>query len=187
MTDVLMQRIKEIELMPISGLSVYGNDGEGAAFTVIRNIESESSYSITPITRVSSRGGDIVIGYRAQVTIYVPFSPFAKFGEGQNDEEIHALARIIRLAEVELYPDYGVDTHITLGNTALGGGSLTGVNMTVNSTHQAVIDFGRMQMTWRIESAEFRPRTILDFKSVIPRSNANITINTGSISFNNIY
>lgn len=180
MTDMLIQRITEIKLMPIAGVSIYANDGDGAGWTHFRNVTSESSFSIEPITRPSSRGGEVTVGYNNTITLYVPHSPFSLFGAEPTDETERALARIMKLEAVESYTTFDVDTHLLFGNQILGS---TDFDHVYNATKSAYIDFGRMQMTWKQESREFFIMTILTFKNKSPRKGANISVSGNTETF----
>lgn len=161
---MLVKLATKVELLPIRAVTVYN----APDFVSFMNVESESSYRITPITRKTDKGHNRTVAYSVEITIYVPHAAYAKFSDAETftegvDESDHLLTRLNELTAKA----GGVDTHLLLGNGGWNPGSLT-TGMTVkNATGGVTLDFGHLGFNYEIESVEFRPRFILHFNGVV--------------------
>lgn len=138
----------KIVIKPIRGVSFwYTKDGD-SEFTslVIDHLESESSYKIDAMTKTSSLGRTITYGYKFEATLYVPF----------NESDI--------IDDLEEAMSYNVQIHIALGKTVIAAMEPYTAPKHYNATGsgEIVIPTGKAQISFNVESAEFRPRTIIN-------------------------
>ncbi len=144
MSDLVLNAIAGvINLLPITRLQLYKYaSGERI---IIDQIETESSYKITPITRLADSGLAKVLGYNYEITIYVPFNLFDSNG---------LLEAIENLKNEE-----NVITYLTIG----GGGSYVPPEppKTINCTAQQILAISHTKPYAELESVELRPRTII--------------------------
>lgn len=140
--------IDSICLIPISSvefLFTQTNDN----WIRLYEIESESSYSIKEITRMSDKGIEIVLGYRAEATIIVPHNLL-----GSNDlltylEAYQNKGRVRATSEADHF-------HV---NIHLGGSDA--INQNASTVIMLCNLNGPVGVSWAVESLELRHRLII--------------------------
>jgi hypothetical protein len=149
-----------INIMPIRAVTFYDEENsEGLHFF---QIESESSWRITPVQRPHYQGGQIIIAYKCELTIYIPNNAF----QHQSWKLINRLDKLnnryiktqIILGNKEIWdnqPDpqppwftYPLDAQLT--------------TKIINATDEMELDFSdNLMFNYEIEQVEFRPRLII--------------------------
>ena len=175
--------INNIGLLPIRGVSFCDVDNSDKLH--LFQLESESSWTITPIQRQTSQGTPITLAHRAELTLY-PMLNF--FGLSSSTQALTVL--------LDSWKNKEIYTQLLLGNVdsdktdwrykpADGAGGLTYplnsslLTKSVNSTGSMVLNFGNMRFQFEFEYVEFRPRAIIRLYAIIKQLN--------SISFTEIH
>ena len=163
--NVLVQRLTAIELFPIRSLTLY----VAGDFKTFANVESESSWSLRPITRADGIGGMRTVAWKAEAKIYVPHFIAASFGEEEADTDIPLIRELKDLSRLD-----SCDAQLILGNRPFLGIGGSTAPTPYNYTAGAMIDFGHCSFSFEVESAEFRGRSII----TISRTAKTVTMST---------
>lgn len=140
-----------INLLPIRSLSVYLNSTTD--YIAFEQLEKESSYNITPITKSNSLGETITLGYKIEVTCYLPYNLY------------HNNNLISHINLINENPDNsGI---LRLGNSSDIAYTQPEI---INSTASMRIIINNIKLSFEIESVELRPRMILKFSKIIKTS-----------------
>ncbi len=164
MADFIHKDIAErILLMPLRGITI----ADGTDTLTFLQLEKESSYKVSPITRTNDKGMPITIAYEVSATIYIPENNY-----GNADWINYHLARFLNKP---------VRVILVLGDTIdwpYKPASLTGFNSVL---HTKVINFSTKlaanrhfinmgvdtYLTAEVEGVEYRPRLIIKAQSTI--------------------
>lgn len=144
----------DIRLLPITELQLKEDLPESDVnYIRFRQIEEESSFTLTPITRASNRGGEVVVAYRFEATIYVPFN---KFKYNAALAETNSTDAESMIAVLERIKNKRVHVSIALGDVNDG----TGLEKSINSTDGSWLRLGakKASLSYSITSLPLRPR-----------------------------
>jgi hypothetical protein len=142
--------VTKFKLRPMASLFFYYAVGKFIEFT---NLEQDSNYVITPITRADAIGGERIIAHRISITAYPMQDNYT--------EIIHDL-----LSHTNIL----TDCHLVIGNHEPMMGAAP--HPVINATGGAVLDMGYgANMKWSVESADKRRRLKIEVNKVI-RTNA---------------
>lgn len=155
-----------IFMMPIRCLMFYTNDGTTLTWTHIFRLESESNYHIKPITRPSSKGGKVTLGYSFEGRLYVSHNEYSGNGliellQGlANRRDIPAdTLDVTGRAQAVLY--LGNETPIYYPSAQLP------IPKIENSTNGQWLELSHQcTVSFEIESVELRPRMIIELNGV---------------------
>lgn len=142
-----------IKRMPIRALrfeitSMYGITGDDRILDFF-TIESESSYTLDPITKPTSSGGIVTIAYRINAKIYIPHNRY--------DQNLI----MAYFNAMQTYGNYYV--RLYLGNETIGGVTAPDV---INADAGMTLQLQSSSFSYQIESVEYRPRLIITLSSV---------------------
>lgn len=173
MNNYLYQKFAgNVELMPIRGILLQQFDPDDKEISVynvnlaINNLEAESNFKITPITRNTFWGQTKTLGYKAEASIYIPY----------NEYQTNNLRTIF---ENVLIHNYHISLYLGTAKP-----TITGYNPPnpINSTAGMIINFYRSgynpSHTIEIESVEYRPRMILKLSQFLPDIRQIIILNS---------
>lgn len=167
---------KTINLLPIRAASFVDNlHLEQTDFFLL---EAESNYKISPVTRQIYLGGNVTLGYNAEVNLYVPINFFNWYNSSM----------MIRLEKLK---GRTINSKLVLGNYEptdsgwsnppdeigdftfpLNENTQTKI---INATDKMIIDFGNnLTFNYEIEGVEYRPRVIIHLSGFI-KSTINIS------------
>jgi hypothetical protein len=143
--------VLDIALMPLNAVRlINGTDELHLLF-----LEGEASYSLNEITRQTMHGGNRVIGHSLSATLYVP--------QNSLNVNINAL-------------DAFTETVLAMIEFDLGKQNADVTNYMNQYNDTATMKFSEcLEMTWRIESSELRPRFIVSLAGFVPRVKLTIT------------
>lgn len=147
---------KDIRLLPIVELQLREDvSGGDVNFIRFRQVEEESSFNLAPITRQSSRGGEVTVGYKFEATIYVPYNKFkydADLVAAANTDDSASM-----IAVLERIKNKRVSVQLHLG--AISGGG-TDVQKVINATGYSIVQLGvkKCLLSYSITSLPLRPR-----------------------------
>lgn len=78
MIEIILQNFAgEVALMPIRGIQFFSQVEWGDPYDaniIIHNLEAESSFRLSPITRNTHLGTIKRLGYRFEATLYIPYN-----------------------------------------------------------------------------------------------------------------
>lgn len=146
-----------VHIIPFMALHMFYNSD----FTSFSNIEAESSYRYSPITRANSKGGQRFLGYRVEIKTYVPHTVYI-------DETTYGESMLTRLNTLTQNRH---DVQLLLGKRVV---ALPAEHRgeTVNATEGLWLEFHRLlRMTYEIESVPFKPRLIITHTGIVPKIN----------------
>lgn len=163
MNNYLYQKFAgNVNLLPIREILINQLDPDGKETSVynvnlvITNLEAESNYRFSPITKTTFTGNTITLGYKFEATIYIPY----------NEYHTNNLRTI--LENVIIY-DYILTISLGTYNSVVSGYNPP---EPVNSTAGLWINLYRKgynpSHTIEIESVEYRPRMIIRFNQFLP-------------------
>jgi hypothetical protein len=135
-----------IHLMPIRTADFYIY--EEHKHVIIEQLEQESSYHITPVTRNTSKGTNVTLGYNLEASIYVPHNAYNNNG---------LLQELTAMPENEL-----VFLYLNVG---YGNGYVSPPPKPINFTKGMTVFFYDIKPEIEIESVEYRPRLIIRIKT----------------------
>jgi hypothetical protein len=147
---------KDIRLMPIVELQLREDvTGGDPNFIRFRQVEEESSFTLTPITRQSSRGGEVTVAYKFEATIYIPFNKFkydADLVEAANTDDSASM-----IAVLERIKNKRVSVALFLGASSSAGSDIQKV---INATASSIVQLGvkKCLLSYSITSLPLRPR-----------------------------
>ena len=150
----VIDKISDIQLLPIRALFLA--DGEDYLtgdnkLLEIRQIETESSWSLDPVAVPNMHGGMTTVGYRFAATIYFP----------QNK-----LQTAVPL--IEDFISKGVYASIELGSShPWTQENRVKAIATINTTGNIMIDVGKAYATLKLEQIQLRPRAAITLNRVI--------------------
>ena len=156
--DMYFGKIEDnVHIIPFMALYMFYNSD----FTAFSNIEAESSYRYSAITRPNSKGGQRFLGYRVEIKTYVPHTTYI-------DETVYGESMLERLN--------------TLVNNRHDVQLLLGKRVTTlpaehrgdrsNATEGLWVEFHRLlRMTYEIESVPYKPRLIITHSGIVPKIN----------------
>ncbi|MFA5432100.1 MAG: hypothetical protein WC319_04410 [Candidatus Paceibacterota bacterium] len=170
MNNYLYQQFAgNVELMPIRSIVLQQFDPDDKDISVynvnlaINNLEAESNFKITPITKNTFWGQVKTLCYRVDATVYIPY----------NEYQTNNLRTIF---ENVLIYDYLMFFYLGKAEPTISGYNPPDP---INSTAGMIINFYRNgynpSHTIEIESVEYRPRMILRISQLLPDIR-NITI-----------
>lgn len=155
MGNVYKNIANNIHLLPFIGYQIYQKTDEGHSANrsdVFYQVESESSYRFTPVTRQRPNGSLATLGHKLELSVYISFNTYAAFYFFVN----------------KLY-DY--EDELPHHSIILGNGKARPIGLTeesiippkvINATNNMRIDIQRgLDFTFEIESVALRPRTII--------------------------
>jgi len=146
-SDLILNSISDsIYLMPIRSLQIQDVNDD---WLIIEHLESESSFSLSPITRNNYLGQEIQLGHRIELNAYVPHNLFTTNGLINRLKVINASSGLVMLKL-----GYGDDLVATPPKT---------INY---NNKMKFVSFGA-KLTYTIENTEFRPRMIINCKHFI--------------------
>lgn len=138
-----------IKRMPIRAIRFYLGIENDFDILDIFQIESESSFIITPMKKPTSSGGYITIGFKWEIKLYIPHNIY------KNNFLLAYLDDIRR---------YGVNARLYLGTAAP---DTVVAPAAINSDEGLELIIGsNASISYSIESIEFRPRLILTIDNV---------------------
>ena len=146
-----------VHIIPFMALHMFYNSD----FTSFSNIEAESSYRYSPITRPNSKGGQRFLGYRIEIKTNVPHTVYI-------DETTYGESMLTRLNTLTQNRH---DVQLLLGKRVV---ALPAEHRgeTVNATEGLWLEFHRLlRMTYEIESVPFKPRLIITHTGIVPKIN----------------
>ncbi len=142
MSDLILKNIQNsIYLMPIRAIQFYETVLED--WTAIEHLESGSNFRITSITKQNSKGANVTLGYRVELTANVAHNDYA------NNGLIERLNRI-NSADFQLHFKMGYGDDIIYTPPKM---------INYNNKQKIVIENTKIVMEF--ESVELRPRMIL--------------------------
>jgi hypothetical protein len=142
--------VLDIALMPLNAVRLI----DGADELYMAFMEGEANYAMNEITRQTMNAGNRLVGHALTASLYVP--------QNKLDTSIAALnafsGKLLELVEFDL------------GKI---NAEVTNYINTVNGS--ALMRFADcIEMTWRLESTEFRPRFIVSLSGFVPATNLTI-------------
>lgn len=152
----------DVCLQPITRLRFGNTETDGDTTTYdIYHLESESSFTITPITKADMKGGNRTLGYKAEITLYIM----------QNDP---TSALISTLESFRLWrnwvPAYYSDYYVRLDVGDVAMSVITPeYQMTANKGYSITLNQPEINLT--IESVSMRTR----YKLTISKTAKNIS------------
>lgn len=155
MIEHIFQNITtDVGLMPIRGVQFYSQVSFGDPYDaniILHNLESESSLRIIPITRNTHLGTIRRLGYKLEVTLYIPYN---KLNTNDGYELINSLEEILK-SRYTVSLIFGTAKGFTSGGYTPPAA--------INSTYGLKITTATyaMQHSVEIETIEYRPRIIL--------------------------
>lgn len=164
MNNYLYQQFAgNVELMPITSILLQQFDPDGAEVSIynvnlaITNIEAESNYRMSPITKKTFLGKTKTLGYMAEATIYIPY----------NEYQTNNLRTIF---ENVLIHNYQIVLFLGTSKPTISGYNPP---EPINSTAGMLINWYysgyNPSHTIEIESVEYRPRMILKLSQFLPK------------------
>lgn len=148
MSDLILQNItNSIFLMPIRSIHFYKT--VEAEWLIIEQLEAESSFRVSPITRQNAKGFNVTIGYNIEIVCYVPHNDYGSNGLITKIEEINSVDNQIFLK---------------MGNTSE---IFYDAKDVLNATgKQRLILWEGAKTSMEFESVELRPRLILRINKI---------------------
>ncbi len=146
-----LKNIKDIALMPLNAVRIAHKGNE----LNLLFLEQESSYNLSEITRPTMQGGVRLLGHTFTATLYIPQNKLQVTQNALNEFSRKVLDTVI----LDLgKPNADVTNYINQKN---GMGELTIA--------------GSLEMSWRMESSELRPRCIATLSGFVSPNNFTIT------------
>lgn len=140
-----------INLLPIRSLAIYLNDTTD--YIAFEQLEKESSYNITPITKTNSFAEIITLGYKFELSCYLPYNLY-------HSNEL--------LDKIELINNHSDNSGILrLGNSSDIAYTQPEI---INATSSMKIVINNIKLSYEIEGVEYRPRMILKLSKIIKNS-----------------
>jgi len=163
MATIVHQNIADgIQLLPLRFLSIYTYDGsvygDPVFFLNLYQLESESSFTLTPITKQTSNGTQRVLGYNGNIIIYLPFNKYGSNELLSQIDSIQSLDKSVLLGfgEVTPWSDGTTTTPPAVYNAT--SGMFLRIDEAIEFPQYHVPE---IEIVVEIESVQFRPRTIL--------------------------
>lgn len=159
----------QVNLLPITGFSIGaipGSDNPHGKNTFYQ-LESESSWNLDSVTRKTFHGREITLGYNLTAILYLPFNKYSDTLDTENPTYIPNPFKVIEHAIQDMNKGLSpLQIMVTLGN--IRSMYAEDPPTFINSTAGAVLDFGdKVSIKQKIESVEFRPRTIITIQAFI--------------------
>lgn len=120
--------------------------------TTFNNLEVESSLQVRSITRPNGKGGQRIVAYALDLTLYVPNNKYADY---QADLLALQSADIVDL-DIVMYPFTEVPNFGAVIDAGLSGNAPVKPSTLMNLSCEG----------WTIESIERRPRFVVKFKAL---------------------
>lgn len=163
MAEILYNTIPgSINIMPITGLRICKHPtiagGLEEEIIYFHHLESESSYTITPKTRVDKHGGERTLGHYVEITAYVPHNDYRNTGIISNLESLRNIH-----SQSALWRNWHLI--VMIGAGFMGAPTPTYRNVTPDKGFW--VELSKPQITYEIESVEMRPRLILRTKQFV--------------------
>lgn len=154
-TTAAYYHTNDIRLLPIVELRLQEDFvGDAPNYVMFRQVEEESSFSLSPITRQTSRGGEVTVGYNFEATIYVPFN---KFKYDSALAEVNSTDAASMIAVLERIKNKRVTVSLILGAS---GFTSTDILKVINYTDESTVELGAKKclLSYSITSLPLRPR-----------------------------
>ena len=141
-----------IKRMPIRALRMIALIANGFTADVTLDfftVESESTYTLEPITKPTSNGGVVTVAYRWSAKIYIPHNLYDR-------NQIISVLDVFQSKRV-------YDAQLFLGNKTISGVTPPDI---INADDGMYLNLSNKTFLYQIESVEFRPRLIITFSGV---------------------
>jgi len=152
----------QVLLLPVKAISFFLKEVYGYVedhYLNIWNLEAESSYRITPVTKKDQKGNMRTLGYNFEGNFYVP----------HNDYMWTYYVNNPLVAYLEQIKTMGAELVLVLGSGVVPITELDEVTepRIVNSTGAGYLIIEIDRLSYEIESVEFRPRLIIHINKFI--------------------
>lgn len=160
MIEIILQNFAgEVALMPIRGIQFFSQVEWGDPYDaniIIHNLEAESSFRLSPITRNTHLGTIKRLGYRFEATLYIPYNKLY-------DNNLAFILEEVLKGRYSLSLILGTSR----GWTENGYTPPKAINSTYG-TRMSISSFS-MNHSIEIESVEYRPRVVLRLFGFVKR------------------
>lgn len=151
MSNLILKNIADsIRLIPIRSIQI--NEPDEDRWTIIDQLEAESSYRIVPITKNNQYGNSVILYSNIEITCYVPHNDYVNNGLIERLDEINLATNQMHLKTGEI-DDF-----------------LYTPSKTINYTNKQKIILPNIRIAYEIESVEYRPRMILRIRKTLKQS-----------------
>jgi hypothetical protein len=162
MIEIILKNFAgDVALMPIRAIEFYSELEWGDPYdanVVIHNLEAESSFSITSVTRSTHLGTIKRLGYKFEATLYIPQNRLSQIDLAYIFEEVlksrYSIALVLGTARA--WTENGYEPPAAINSTS--GMKISISNFAMNHS----ID---------IESVEYRPRVVLKLFGFVKKLN----------------
>lgn len=139
-----------INLMPLNGVRICYHQSGDEKLIYIHQLEEESSYKITPVTRKDGYGNLITLGYNVEAIVYVSHNNY------KDNKMLEKLEELTTLP----YSDGYWHLILMIGDSyRLSNPDIKPINTIQGKGFW--IELLSPRFTWELESVQLRPRLIL--------------------------
>ncbi|HPD33977.1 MAG TPA: hypothetical protein PKV40_06525 [Candidatus Kapabacteria bacterium] len=160
MTEIILKDFaNQVALMPIRGIQFYSKVEWGDPYDaniIIHNLEAESSFRLSPITRNTHLGTIKRLGYKFEATIYLPYNKLQDNNLNFIFEEVlkGRYSISLLLGNAKGFTENQYEAPIPINTTS----GLT-FRLSNHNTNHSI----------EIESVEYRPRVVLRLFGFVKR------------------